>query len=212
MRMYVCSLANADAEVKGPPCELITDDPAKVDAFVRQHDRPGRGVFFCPNPLKPDATRRAKETIEEVATIGTDIDAKDIAESPQTVDQRLQALPCPPTRINDSGHGRHAFWDLKEPVDTHDAETMAALDRLQKQLVEIVCGDPAVSHHATLLRLVGSHNSKHGDWLEVRTVRDGGPTYYLEGASGSARRHRAPDFHAQKDDRRSACCDGRRRR
>ena len=76
-----CSLANADAEVKGAPRELITNDRERIAAFVKAEDKPGRGVFFCPNPLKPGATRRAKETVDRIVEIGVDQDSKDIQES-----------------------------------------------------------------------------------------------------------------------------------
>jgi hypothetical protein len=180
MPTFYCSLSNADANAPEPPRELISDDPEEIRKFIEREDRPNRGVFVNRNKLKPGAGRRAKETIDEVLEIPVDIDAKDIQESPATVEQRLAVFPCPPTRINDSGHGRHAFWVLKEPVSTADAAAMAVLETVHKQLVDVLCGDPKVSHHAALVRAVGSHNTKFGEWLEVRTVKDGGPTYYLE--------------------------------
>jgi hypothetical protein len=180
MPMFYCSLSNADAKVQEPPHDLISDDPEEIRKFIEREDRPNRGVFVNRNKLKPGAVRRAKETIDEVLEIPIDIDAKDIQESPATVEQRLAVFPCPPTRINDSGHGRHAFWVLKEPVSTADAAAMAVLETVHKQLVGILCGDAKVSHHAALVRAVGSHNTKFGEWLEVRTIKDEGPTYYLE--------------------------------
>jgi hypothetical protein len=180
MPMFYCSLSNADAKVQEPPRDLISDDPEEVQKFIEREDRPNRGVFVNRNKLKLGAVRRAKETIDEVLEIPVDIDAKDIQESPATVEQRLAVFPCPPTRINDSGHGQHAFWVLKEPVSTADAAAMAVLETVHKQLVGVLCGDAKVSHHAALVRAVGSHNTKFGEWLEVRTIKDEGPTYYLE--------------------------------
>src|SRR5262245_24431539 len=95
--MFVCSLPNADAEIKGPPHELITNDKAAIDAFLAREDQPGRGIFFCPNRLKDGATTRTKKTVARVETIAVDIDFKDVQEIPEIVDQRLVALPCAPS-------------------------------------------------------------------------------------------------------------------
>jgi len=60
MPSYVCALPNKKGD--GIPQEFISDDPAKIEEWAQQHDKPGWGVFDCHNPLKPGATKRNKET------------------------------------------------------------------------------------------------------------------------------------------------------
>src|SRR5262245_20117093 len=198
--MYVCSLPNSDAEIKGPPHELLTNDKAAIDAFLAREDQPGRGVFFCPNRLKDGATTRSKDTIARVDTIGIDVDFKDIQEDPQIVHQRLAALPCPPSQINNSGHGRHSFFDLIDPVDTNDKERMAVVEQVHKGLVQLLCGDPAVSHHAALLRVVGTTNSKSGEVIQVTMLVNNNIAYHLEDLQDMIAEIEHPIFTPKKVD------------
>ena len=52
--------------------------------------------------------------------IYVDIDTKDIEETAEDVERRLQELPLKPTWITRSGHGWHVVWELKECVDQED--------------------------------------------------------------------------------------------
>jgi hypothetical protein len=173
MALYCfCSLANADALIKGPPRELFTRDVEEAKAWCAREDQPGRGVYRGSNILRDGATTRSKDNVAEIVEIVVDIDSKDIADALAVVDQRLAALPCPPTRVNDTGHGRHAIWELREPIDTTDAPAMAAYRDVYRQLIHILCGDPRVSHEAALYRVVGTHNTKFGERHEVCTVQN----------------------------------------
>jgi hypothetical protein len=53
MAFYVCSLRNEKSAGRIP--QLITDDPAAVEAFSKKWDVPGRGVFECIGYLKSRA-------------------------------------------------------------------------------------------------------------------------------------------------------------
>jgi hypothetical protein len=126
MPSYVCALPNKKGD--GIPQEFISDDPAKIEEWAQQHDKPGWGVFDCHNPLKPGATRRNKETIAGVAEIYVDVDPKDINESMETVDGLLRELLITPTEIRNSGRGRHVIYRLKEAIGTDDAAMIERAD------------------------------------------------------------------------------------
>jgi AAA domain len=173
------SFANPDETGWGLPRDRIFTDPEAAAAFCQQEDQPGRSVYECPNEIKPGMTR-AKANVHEVQYLYVDTDSKDISESLTTVDQRLGALEYPPTRVNDSGHGRHIIYKLAIPVDTADAESMALVERTQKRMLVVFCGDPQVAHPAAYIRKVGTHNSKNGEWLEVKTLQERAVEYHLE--------------------------------
>jgi hypothetical protein len=153
MPFYVCALPNKKGTAA--PLELICDDQAKIEAWARRHDREGWGIYTCHNPLKPGATRRSKETIAEVREIVVDIDPKDVVETMDEVDVRLNGLLLPPSELRDSGRGRHVVFWLKDPVSTDDQEMIAGVDAVRERLTEILCGDRQVIHQAALFRRRG---------------------------------------------------------
>jgi hypothetical protein len=114
MPYYVCALPNKKGD--GIPQEFISDDPSKIEEWAQQYNKPGWGVFDCHNPLKPDATRRTKETIAAIECIYADVDPKNIVETMEEVDAQLRDFLMP-LEIRDSGRGRHIGSKLKEPVD-----------------------------------------------------------------------------------------------
>jgi hypothetical protein len=175
MPYYVCSLPNPGEP--GVPHECIADDPRIIEAFAQREDRPGRGVYDCVSLLKPGARRRSLDTVATRDALHVDIDAKDIVEDLQAVDARLAGLLLPPSEVRNSGHGRHVVYNLKEPISS-DAD-MARAASVLKQLTAHLCGDPAVAHHAALLRRPGTHNSKNSEWTVCENVMLTGATYDL---------------------------------
>jgi AAA domain len=172
MRIYMCALPIKKGA--GVPQEFISDDTAKLEEWAKRHDQPGWGVYRCPNPLKDGATTRSKDTIAAVVSVRIDVDGKDVAETLPEVDAHLNNMLLPPTSIIDSGRGRHADWELKEPISTDDAEMVARVDAVRKRLVEILCADPAPAHQAALFREPGTHNAKEGAWTECKVLHNGG--------------------------------------
>ena len=168
MAFYICSLPNHGEA--GVPHECITDDPRVIEAFARREDRRGRGVYYCVSPLKAGSRRRSLENVSAITTINIDVDAKDIAESLGAIDARLAALPLPPSEIRNSGHGRHVVYTLKEPIDAADTAEFSRAAALLRRVTQYFCGDMTVAHPAALLRQPGTHNSKHGDWIEVECL------------------------------------------
>jgi hypothetical protein len=172
MPHYVCALPNKKGA--GVPQEFISDDLAKIEEWARQHDKPGWGVYDCINPLKDGAAARNKENVAAVVALRVDIDGKSIIETMDEVDAHLANMLLPPGAIIDSGRGRHANWELKEPISADEAEMITRVDAVRVRLIEILCGDRAPSHQAALFRRPGTHNTKDGAWLECKFVRNGG--------------------------------------
>ena len=158
MPYYYCSLPNDKTPGRVP--FVITDDAVVRDTFIHKWDVPGRGVYWCPNPLKPGATTRSLENLACVEAMFADIDFRDVEASPEEVDAKLGHLPLEVSFVNNSGRGRHPYWVLKEPIDTDDVEAFEHVRQLQKNLAAALSADPAPAHPAALMRYPGTHNSK----------------------------------------------------
>src|SRR5262249_38496414 len=163
-----CSLPN-EKKAGRIPC-LISDDPETIAAFVKRWDIPGRGVFCCINPLRPGATQRTIENIAAIERLVVDIDFKDLAVTPEEVEQRLRSLPLRAAWLRKSGGGFHVGWELKEPIAADDPENFRRTCDLHKRLVAVLSGDPAVAHPAALLRVEGTHNSKRAEPIPVKRL------------------------------------------
>jgi hypothetical protein len=171
MPRYFCSLPNVKSAGRIP--ELISDDPVAIAAFVKKWDIPGRGVYECVSILKPGATRRSLETVDELSQIHNDIDLRSLATPGEEVLNKLQNLPLP-LELRDSGGGYHVIARLKEPVHAGTPE-FDQVNKLRKELTRLFCGDPMPDHAAALLRVVGSHNSKYGEPRLCQVIRPGEP-------------------------------------
>ena len=171
MPRYFCSLPNVKSAGRIP--ELISDDVVAIAAFVKKWDVPGRGVYECVSTLKPGATRRSLETVNELPQIHSDVDLRSLATPGGQVLNKLQNLPLP-LELRDSGGGYHVVARLKEPVRAGTPE-FDQVNRLRKELTRLLCGDPAPDHAAALLRVVGSHNSKYGEPRLCQVIRPGEP-------------------------------------
>ena len=169
MPFYYCSLPN-DKNSRLRMAECITDDDAIRDGFIKKYDVPGRAVYWCPNPLKEGATRRALDTIAEIRCIYFDIDFKDLTAAPDEIDARLLQLPLEPTGVANSGGGRHGYIYLKEPIPAEDEDLFARAHDVQKRVAAALSADPAPAHPAALMRWPGSHNSKRGEPVLVEVL------------------------------------------
>ena len=139
---------------------------------------PGRGVYECVSTLKPGATRRSLETVDELSQIHHDVDLRSLATPSEDVLNKLQNLPFP-LELRDSGGGYHVIARLKEPVRAGTPE-FDQVNKLRKELTRLLCGDPMPDHAAALLRVVGSHNSKYGEPRLCQVIRPGEPIYITE--------------------------------
>jgi len=177
--VYLSSLPNPDAG-NGHASErhVTTRDGQDVARFVRKWDQRNRALYFCVSTIKPGVTRRAKETLAELNGLHTDIDFKSVDDTPEEIEQKLAQVMLPPTTVVASGHGLHAYWLLREALPA-TSENIAELEVLLRLLADHLGGDLAVCEAARLMRLPGSHNSKNGAWLEVKTLVQNGPRYEL---------------------------------
>ena len=181
--VWISSLPN-ERNDSGEPGEkhVATRDDAKVTVFIAKWDRAGRGLFFCVSTIKP-GEKRNKESVAEIPGLHADIDFKDVDDDEATILRRVKTLPCPPTIINRSGNGLHCFWRFKEAIKINivdGAETIERVEAALKLLADLVGGDMQVTQVAALMRLPGTHNSKHGAFKLVEVEQaDNGREYGL---------------------------------
>ena len=64
---YLVSLPNPGHE--GKPKFLRSDNPTLIERWIKAENRPGFGVYYLPNPLKPGATTHSKENIAAIVAI-----------------------------------------------------------------------------------------------------------------------------------------------
>jgi len=135
---------------------------AKAEAFVREYDKPGMGVYDCVSLLKEQ--RRAKDTVAEIPGLHWDIDARQVNEDKEQIIKRvrekLEAFGLL-SRLVDSGRGVHVYSTLREPIAA-GAPEMAAAEQLLTRMIEHLGADPALKHFAALMRRPGTTNSKEG--------------------------------------------------
>jgi RecA-family ATPase len=135
---------------------------ASAEAFARQHDKPGVGVYDCVSTLREP--RRIKDNVAQIEGLHVDIDAYKINKSKEEVIKRLQdelfdvgILSC----INSSGRGIHVHFLFREPIEAGTPEAENA-QRVLKRLVAQLGADPQPTHFAALMRRIGTTNSRTG--------------------------------------------------
>jgi len=135
---------------------------ASAEAFAREHNKPGMGVYDCVAPLKEE--RRGKDTVAEIPGLHWDIDARHVNETKEQIVERARAkfdgfgiL----SKLVDSGRGIHVYSFFREPIVAGTPEAEAA-ERLLVRMIEHLGADPAPKHFAALMRRPGTTNSKEG--------------------------------------------------
>src|SRR6202011_4980076 len=125
------------------------------------------------------AKTRSKETAAELKGLHVDIDYRSVMATAEDIERALRQVQLLPSKVVRSGGGLHAYWLFKEalqatPENIHNIEMLLAL------LADHLGGDPNVCHVASLMRLVGTHNTKQGAWTEVTLVADRPLRYELD--------------------------------
>jgi hypothetical protein len=145
-RVYLASLPNPELRgtPEGEPNErhLLTRSSEQAANFVAKWDRIGRAVYWGPATLKPDATARTKENIQELVALHVDVDFKDTVEAPEEVARIVEGLSLLPTCLRNTGHGLQAFWRYRVPIPA-TPENIAEHERLQRLLADHLAGDGA---------------------------------------------------------------------
>jgi hypothetical protein len=167
--MYLVSLPNPGHE--GKPKFLRSDNPTLIERWIKAENRPGFGIYYLPNPLKPGATTHTKENIAAIGAVYVDVDFKDVAEAADEVTRQLGDLLLQPTLLVNSGHGCHVLWQLKEAVAHDDAE-FESVCALQAELIGYLGADPQVRPWS-LLRQPGTLNSKRDPHVPCEIINRG---------------------------------------
>jgi hypothetical protein len=167
--VYLVSLPNPGHE--GKPKFLRSDNPTLIERWIKAENRPGFGIYYLPNPLKPGATTHSKENIAAIVAVYVDVDFKDITETADETVRRLGDLPLQPTLLVSSGHGCHVLWQLKEAIACDDPE-FESVCALQAALIDYLGADPQVRPWS-LLRQPGTLNSKRDPHVPCEIIRRG---------------------------------------
>jgi hypothetical protein len=135
---------------------------ASAEAFAREHDKPGSGVYDCVSPLRE--RRRTKDNVALIEGLHVDLDAYKAGKTKGEITNRLQSelgdvgiLSC----INSSGRGIHADFLFREPIEAGTPEAEKA-QQVLKRMVAHLGADPQPAHFAALMRRLGTTNSRTG--------------------------------------------------
>jgi len=128
--------------------------------WITAQNRSGRGVYFGPNPRASvrgsgfAGTHLDKDTALARSCF---VDFDDAASSEALTRIRAAGLPEPSIVIaSGRSTGTHAYWILREPTDD-----FGAWRRAQTALIESLGSDPVVKNPSRVMRLPGTHNTKH---------------------------------------------------
>ena len=146
----------------------LTSGKKTVQVFFDADDYGGIETYLIKNPVNTFfgvAARKNKGGKKEdvgycrVVWIDKDID-KDGDISTEDFIAKLNGFRFPPSYIISSGHGIHAYWLLKEPVET--PEELIRLEELNKSLARYFSTDFNVCDHSRIMRVPGTINQKPG--------------------------------------------------
>lgn len=155
------------AKAKRPDLRKVQEGKFSKER-IEQLNSDNYNIYFLPNypAIYNDKKIVDGSDIDTFQYVFVDLDMKDYnnkdadrAHSYKQKDDFLLALlqsPIPPTIINDSGNGIHAYWEVS------DLDAMSYL-KLQRRLARHFHTDPEVSKIYQLMRLPGTLNTKTPD-------------------------------------------------
>jgi hypothetical protein len=135
---------------------------AEAEAFARQYDKPGVGVYDCVSPLRE--RKRAKDNVALIEGLHFDIDAYKIGKTKEDVVKQLQDELYNVgilSHISSSGRGIHGHCLFREPIAAGTPEAARA-EQVLRRLVAHLGADPQPAHFAALMRRLGTTNSRTG--------------------------------------------------
>ena len=133
-----------------------------AEAFARQYDKPGMGVYDCVSPLRE--RRRGKDNVALIEGLHCDIDAYKIGRTKEEIVKRLESDFYKTgilSHINSSGRGIHVHFLFREPIEAGTPDAERAQEVL-KQMIAHLGADPQPGHFAALMRRLGTTNSREG--------------------------------------------------
>ena len=161
---------------------------ANVARVIEKYDRDGQALYFCASTIDGEKVRerrarvleidgkeplseRAKETVGEIVALWVDIDLKNIKLGPAEIYRRLSSLRLQPSAVVHSGNGVHVWYFLNEALPA-TPEAVCELETLLGVICFSLGGDKSCCEVARLMRLPGSHNTKHGAFKPVDVKAD----------------------------------------
>jgi hypothetical protein len=135
---------------------------ASAEAFAREYDKPGWGVYDCVSPLREQ--RRTKDNVAQIEGLHVDLDAYKMGKTKEEIINRLQSELEDVgilSNLNSSGRGVHGNFLFREPIEAGTPEAEKA-QQVLKRLVAHLGADPQPAHFAALMRRLGTTNSRAG--------------------------------------------------
>lgn len=166
--VLLCSYANnRNEKAKFPPLNYFTREWTDVDKFLADWDIEGRACYFACATMK--GQKRTKESVADINSLFVDLDFKGIVEDQKTIIATLKKLKHKPSVVVHSGNGLHCYWLLNKNLS---AAHTASCEELMRRMCEKLAGDKSAAETARVLRIPGSHNSKNGEWHDVKVLKD----------------------------------------
>jgi hypothetical protein len=166
-QVYLGAIRNAKSALSsGEIAHIRTRKSTEVNKFVSSYNKPENecAIYFCTATIQDGHTTRDAGDCWQFPSLFADCDDHNHDLDRARVIELLEGAECPPTLIINSGHGLQPHWLLNEPSE--DADRIIAA---RKKLQAILASD-AVHDAPRFMRLVGTHNSKNGDWLPVEVA------------------------------------------
>src|SRR5262245_17722585 len=100
---------------------------ASAEAFARQYDKPGMGVYDCVSLLREQ--RRTKDNVARIEGLHVDIDCYKTGADKATIVEKIRAKLEPfeiLSLINSSGRGLQVYSLFREPIEASEPEAEKA--------------------------------------------------------------------------------------
>jgi hypothetical protein len=127
----------------------IGRDADRVEDFLRRHDQPGTGLYFCVGTLRSGANGRSKANIGWITGLHADVDFKDHDMASAEILLRIDHALLPASLVVETGGGLHAYWLLREAEEA-TPEIVARVEAALRRLAGHVGGDPSCAEVSRL--------------------------------------------------------------
>lgn len=156
--MTLCRLIAPDWLLTRTPCKKVLEG-LFTNEQLKEHNDKGYNVYFLPNGPSDytPGTVIDGTHIDTFNYVFVDCDLKDkVYSSKDAFIEKIAEIDILPTRIVDSGHGIHVYWQVS------DLDAKSYL-RFQRRLMRLFKTDEAVAKIFQLMRLPGYFNTKYED-------------------------------------------------